>query len=137
MARPHGTKYLTVEQVASLWENYKAWVDSDPDKEEVVTVKGEIAIRKIKRPYLQSGFYAYVYKTKGMHIHQYFDNEKGNYDDYLGICTHVKNEWQTDQISGTLTGRYKAPNLTARINGITDKQSIDIKSEQPLFGKKE
>ncbi len=39
----------------------------------------------------------------------------------------MRKEWEDDQIGGTMTGRYKAPNLTARLNGLVDK--TDAKTE--------
>ena len=32
-----------------------------------------------------------------------------------------------------MTGRYKAPNLTARLNGLTDKQEVDMKAQVSPF----
>jgi hypothetical protein len=33
----------------------------------------------------------------------------------------MRREWEEDQIEGTLTGRYKAPNLVARLNNLVEK----------------
>jgi hypothetical protein len=122
--------FETEEEIATLWDKYKLSVDTNPDKQEVATAKG-VQVISVKKPYTRQGFEAFVYKATGKQIHQYIDNDGGNYEEYLGIVTHMRNEWQDDQISGTLTGRYKAPNLVARINGITEKvqtqSNINIK----------
>lgn len=118
-------KYVdSPENLLKLWDEYKAHIDQNPDVQEVATSRDVQTIR-IKKPYLRQGFESYVFRKYGFHIHQYIDNWKGAYDSYLGIVTHVKNEWQTDQIEGTLTGRYKAPNLVARINGLTESQKTE------------
>lgn len=126
------SKYFTPDDIANLWEEYKKEIDANPDQIQKATNKG-VQIEKVKKPYLQSGFYAYVYRTKGHHVHQYFDNYKGAYDDYLGITTHINNEWRADHIEGTYTGRYKAQTLTARLGGYADKSEV-THVEQPLFG---
>jgi hypothetical protein len=125
------SKYITPKELSELWEGFKGTIGYDLI--EVATGKGVQTI-KVKKPLLRQEFEAYVYRVKGHHVHQYIDNYKGDYDEYLGIVTHMRNEWQSDQISGTLTGRYKSPNLVARINGLTDKQETTVIQEPPLFG---
>lgn len=117
-----------------LWEEYKKHVNETPDKEEVVTVKGEVVERRMTRPYLKQGFMSFCFANYRISIKDYLD---GSYKEFSGVVTHIRSEWEENQISGSITGKYKAANLVARLNGISDKQSIDIKSEQPLFGKKE
>lgn len=101
------------------WNEYKAEIDNNPDIQEVATA-GKIQSIKVRKPYLKQGFYSYVFGKYGHHIHQYLDNWNGSYDKFLDVVTHIRAEWERDQIEGTLTGRYKAPNLVARLNGITE-----------------
>jgi hypothetical protein len=122
MARPKGTKYMSVDEFFEIWNEYVASVGYD--QIEQVTSRGEIVTLNVKKPLLRSGFEAYVYRKKGFGISHYIDNQDGAYEDYLGVITCMRKEWETDQVSGTMTGRYKAPNLTARLNGISDKQEI-------------
>jgi len=122
MARPKGTKYMSVDELLEIWNEYVASVGYD--QIEQVTSRGEIVTLNVKKPLLRSGFEAYVYRKKGFGISHYIDNQDGAYEDYLGVITCMRKEWETDQVSGTMTGRYKAPNLTARLNGISDKQEI-------------
>jgi hypothetical protein len=125
-------KYIqNPEQLLQLWDEYKSQVGFD--EIEQATPKGEIVTLQIKRPYLKSGFIAFVYRKLGFHISQYLDNQDKAYQEYLGVITCIKNEWETDQISGTLTGRYKAPNLTARLNNLTDKQEVNVTNTPPIF----
>ena len=133
MARPDGTKYIeSPEQFLKLWNDYKRTVDETPDVQQVATAKG-VQYLEFKRPYLRKGFESYVYNKLGFHIHQYIDNWKDEYADYLGVVTHIRNEWESDQIDGALTGRYKAPNLIARLNNLVERQENTIVTEQPLF----
>jgi hypothetical protein len=145
MARPKGTKYIETpekesgqpktfkdpKEIKDLWLEFKALRDKTPYIQQVANNKGvhEIECRK---PYTKQGFMAFIYNKMGKHIHQYLDNDGGNYDEYLGVVTHIRNEWEDDQISGTLSGVYKAPNLTARLNNLVDNNVTTIR-EQQLF----
>jgi hypothetical protein len=122
MAKPPiKQKYIpTPEDLLELWNEYKAYNASDPDIQEIATAK-EVQKIAVKKPLLKSGFEAFVYNKKGFHVHQYIENTGGAYSSYLGVVTHMRKEWETDQIEGSLTGRYKSPNLVARLNGLTEK----------------
>jgi hypothetical protein len=118
---PIKQKYIeSPEALLKIWDEYKAHIDKHPDVQEMATAKGVQVIR-VKKPYMRQGFEAFVYRKYGHAVHQYIDNYQGNYSSYLGIVTCMRNEWQEDQIEGTLTGRYKAPNLVARLNGLVEK----------------
>lgn len=118
---PIKQKYIeTPEELLELWDEYKLLVDAKPDTQQVATGKGVHTI-KVKRPYQRKGFESYVYRKRGHHVHQYIDNYEGRYAAYLGVVTCIRSEWEEDQIDGTLTGRYKAPNLVARLNGLVEK----------------
>ena len=126
MARPKGTKYIeTPEKLLAMWDEYKEYVDSSPDKIQKATNNG-VQTEMVRKPYLRQGFEAFVYRKYGFNVCQYLDNQDNAYTDYLGVITCMRREWENDQISGTLTGRYKAPNLTARLNGLTDKQEHKV-----------
>ncbi len=120
----HPPNFETEKEILDLWNKYKAKVDSEPFLQEVATNKG-IQVISCRKPYLRKGFEVYVYNVTGKHIHQYLDNDGGNYSEYLGVVTHVRNEWEDNQISGTLAGVFKAPNLVARLNGHTEKVETD------------
>lgn len=133
MARPHGTKYIkTPNDLLSMWEEYKEKLIQNPDTQEIATPRGVVEI-KVKKPLIIKGFYSFVYKTYKHHVHQYFENTGNAYSDYLGVVTYIRDEAEDDQVSGSLTGRYKSPNLVARINGYADKSNVNLTQEQPLF----
>jgi hypothetical protein len=118
-------KYIeTPEKLLAMWDEYKAYVDSNPDKIEKATNNG-VQTESVKQPYLRQGFEAFVFRKYGFNVCQYLDNQDGAYEGYLGVITCMRREWEADQIGGTLTGRYKAPNLTARLTGLVDKKETD------------
>lgn len=121
------------QELLDLWEEYKTYINTNPDKEEIVTVKGDIVEKRTKKPYLRQGFISFVFRKLGVIIKDYLDNQ---YVEYSEVVTHIRSEWEEDQISGTITGKYKAPNLVARLNGLTEKTenknentNIEIKAE--------
>jgi hypothetical protein len=57
---------------------------------------------------------------------------KNKYVEFMGVVTCMRKELEDDQIGGTMTGRYKAPNLTARLNGITDNQNTKTEGIQKI-----
>ena len=119
-------KYIeTPEELLSLWDQYKEQVGVETIEQ--ATPKGDIVTLRIRKPLLRSGFEAFVFRLKGFNVCQYLDNQDKAYTEYLGVITCIRKEWETDQVSGTLTGKYKAPNLTARLNGI--KEGTDITSQ--------
>jgi hypothetical protein len=113
----------TPEDLQKLWDEYKEYIDNTPDKIQKATNKG-VQVELVDRPYQRKGFQAYVYRNYKFHVHQYIDNYEGAYSEYLGVVTYMRDEWEENQISGTMTGKYKAPNLTARLNGLTEKQDV-------------
>lgn len=110
------------KELMDLWQEYKSLIDSNPDRIEQATPKGEIVELKVKKPYLKQGFYAFVFKLKGYSIKDYLDNK---YEEFSDVVMCIRNEWEDDQISGTLTGRYKAPNLVARMNGLKEQTETE------------
>lgn len=122
----------TPERLLEMWDEYKTEVDKDPEKIQRATNKG-VQDEMVKKPYLRQGFEAFVFRKYGFNVHQYIDNWENNYEEYLGVVTCMRKEWEDDQITGTLTGRYKAPNLVARLNGLVDKNQTTVVTEQPLF----
>jgi hypothetical protein len=124
-------KYIeTPQKLLDLWDEYKSSVKIDTIQQ--ATSKGDVVSLSVREPYLRSGFEAFAYRKLEFGISQYLDNQDNAYTEYLGVITCIRKEWETDQISGTMTGRYKAPNLTARLNNLTEKvEQTNI--TQPLF----
>lgn len=109
-------------ELIELWEKYKAQVGYD--EIEHLSNKGEIVTLRVKNPLLKQGFEAFAFRELGFGIGQYLDNQDKRYNEYVDVITCIRREWETNQINGTMTGKYKAANLTARLNGFTEKQDI-------------
>lgn len=125
-------KYLTVERVWELFEEYRDSVKKNPRiKVEYVGRDGDRVETPVERPLSMDGFYTYCY-DQNITIHHYFDNPDGAYDDYRGIITRVRNAVRAEQIDGGMVGFYNS-NLTARLNGLVDKQQREVIKEQPLL----
>ena len=115
-----------------MFEKYREEVKSQPRlKIEYVGKDGERVETPIERPLSLDGFYVYGYDN-GYTLHHYFDNPDGRYDEYRGISTRVRKAIRAEQIDGAMVNAYN-PNLTARINSITEKTQATISVEQPIF----
>ena len=111
----------------SLREEALEWV-----KIQYVGKEGERVTDPLKLPYTMEGFSVYCYKNFGV-IKHYFQNTDGYYDDFCPICSHIKEEIRSNQITGGLLGVYN-PSITQRLNSLVDKSEVTEKKEQPLFG---
>jgi hypothetical protein len=112
------------EQLNELWEGYKKFVLDNPYIEQVVTSKGDVVTRMLRKPLLKQGFIPYCVKQGVGNIKDYLDNK---YEEFSDVVTCIRGEWESDQIGGTMAGIYKAPNLTARLNGLVEKQENNVK----------
>ena len=59
-------------------------------------------------------------------------NKDGLYNDFVGICSRIKEWIREDQITGGLLGQYN-PSITQRLNGLTEKTQTEISIEQSPF----
>lgn len=111
----------------SLREEALEWV-----KIQYVGKEGERVTDPLKLPYTMEGFSVYCYKNFGV-VRQYFLNQDELYNDFITICSHIKEEIRSNQITGGLLGVYN-PSITQRLNSLVDKSEVTEKREQPLFG---
>lgn len=111
----------------SLREEALEWV-----KVQYVGKEGERVTDPLKLPYTMEGFSVYCYKNFGV-VRQYFLNQDELYNDFITICSHIKEEIRSNQITGGLLGVYN-PSITQRLNSLVDKSEVTEKREQPLFG---
>ncbi len=127
-------KYIkTPEKMWELFEAYRDEVKSKPRKKMVFVGRdGEKQFEELERPLTYDGFQAFCYENK-ITVHHYFDNPEGAYDGYRDVCTRIKKIIRDDQITGGMVGQYNA-SITQRLNSLVDKQQVDARVEQPLFG---
>jgi len=126
----HPRNFKTPEILMKAWEDYKAYVDANPYVEEVVTVKGDIVKKKIPNPYLKQGFEAFCFRQGYGSVRQYLDNQDGDYTEYLEVISCIRTEWQENQFSGALTGKYKAASLIGNLNNVA--QNINQKTASAI-----
>lgn len=83
----------------------------------------------MKVPMTIEGFKRFCRSNYG-EVEQYLSNQDGLYNDFIGICSRIKEEIRENQIVGGLLGVYN-PSITQRLNGLTDKQEIksEVKAE--------
>lgn len=136
MARPHGTKTIeTPEEMWEWFEKYKTQTKSNPIKVHDFVGKDGISAERLReRPLTIEGFKNYC-RRNVCEVRQYFSNDDNRYSDYINICRAIRDEIRQDQIEGGMVMIYN-PSITQRLNGLVDKTSIDIKTEQPLFPEK-
>jgi hypothetical protein len=128
-------KHKYIETPEKMWELFLAY--KKEVKDNPIIVKdwvGKDAMdvyREKERPLTDKGFYNYCRRNIGC-VRQYFDNQDKLYDEYIAICSHIKEEIDQDQIEGGMAGIYN-PSITQRLNGLVDKTEQRTIQEQPLF----
>lgn len=135
MARPHGTKKIeTPEKMWELFEAYRLDVKNNPRHVyEYHGKDGEQKLKPLERPLTFEGFKLYVWDVVGYTIEQYFTNQEHAYNDYLGICSRIKQYIRNDQIEGGMVGQYNA-SITQRLNGLKEQtENVHVNTEVPLF----
>jgi hypothetical protein len=78
------------------------------------------------------GFEVWAFEKHDLWIEHYIKNSKEAYNEFCPISAYIKREIRSDQINGGLVGQYNA-NLTARLNGLTEKTETTVTMEMPLF----
>lgn len=128
-------KYIeTPDKMWELFVEYRDDVKSNPRiKTEYVGKDGERVGTPLERPLTMSGFECYI-ADKGIAqtIDQYFSNQDGLYNDYMGICTRIRKAIRQDQIEGGMVGQYNS-SITQRLNGLVDRQQTEVKAEPRVF----
>jgi hypothetical protein len=126
-------KYIETPEI--LWEMFESYCKQTKSRPYIVTDwvggQGMKVDRKKERPLTMEGFNLFCY-DKISQIKDYFANTGGNYNEYLHICTRIREAIREDQIGGGMAGIYN-PSITQRLNGLVEKVQNDVKVEQGLF----
>lgn len=138
-SRPNEGRPRIFKTPQALWDAfvlYKDWVKSNPILvHDYVGKDGVEVFRQRERPLIMEGFEVWLMDNGYVgypDLSSYFD---GTHKEFLHISARIRNTIRQEQVSGGMAGIYN-PSLTARINGLTDKQEVKF-SEQPLFGDEE
>jgi hypothetical protein len=125
-----------IKDPQTLWEyfeEYQKWCKDNPRKKHVFVGKdGNSEFELLERPLTHEGYLGFCWEIKGHDINKYYYNVDGVYDEYVSICTRIKERIRRDQIEGGMVGQYNA-SITQRLNGLADKQEIEDKREPPVF----
>ncbi len=126
-------KYIeTPERLWDIFKEYRDYVKSRPRTNHVFVGKdGNDARQELERPLTMEGFRVYCFENHSC-VKQYFDNADKRYNDYITICSYIKDIIRQDQIEGGMVGQYNA-SITQRLNNLVDKQQHEVSIEQPLF----
>ena len=114
-------KYIeTPERLWEIFKEYRDYVKSRPRTNHVFVGKdGNDARQELERPLTMEGFRVYCFENHSC-VKQYFDNPDKRYDEYITICSYIKDIIRQDQIEGGMVGQYNA-SITQRLNGLTEK----------------
>lgn len=122
----HPTRIFKAEEdLAKAWSEYKEDLkakEKDWEKTHFVGKDGNEAKERRKLPLIMDGFEVFCLDRYG-NVEQYFRNKDGYYEDFVGICSRIKKEIRTQQITGGMLGDFN-PSITQRLNGLTDKQEV-------------
>jgi hypothetical protein len=125
------------ERMEELFEQYKEHTKDNPFKvDDWVGGLAKPVTRTKERPLTMEGFSVFLSKASILEkVKDYMSNRDGRYEDFVPICSRIREEIRQDQIEGGMSGMYN-PSITQRLNGLTDKvETTNI--EQPLFGEDE
>jgi hypothetical protein len=132
MARPFGTKYIeSPEKMWELFEEYRTLTKQSPRyRTQFVGRDGVMVKEPLERPLTLEGFECHVFeKHEVLGIDQYFSNQNGAYEDYLGVCSRIRKVIRKDQIEGGMVGQYN-PSITQRLNGL--KENVEESGSKEL-----
>ncbi len=123
--------FENTEILSKKCEEYFKWADENPWIKNDVVKGGENAGIKLQiptqRPYTVLGLCQHLGIVRDTWL------EYEGRSEFSDVTTYVREKINNQQIEGALVGAFNS-NLTARIQGISDKQETTIKTEQPLFG---
>lgn len=127
-------KHRAIETPEMMWELFEAYceeVRSNPlIKVEYVGKDGERVETPLPRPLTIEGFKNYLWEHAG-DAQRYFNNRDGAFGDYAPIIQRAREVIRQQQIEGGMVGMYNA-NLTARLNGLTEKTENKHEVQGPV-----
>lgn len=135
----HPTRiFENTDALNKAWEEYKEDLKLQANEWIRVQYVGKDGQKKedpVKVPYTFEGFKRFCRKNYG-EIEQYFTNQGGYYDDFVGICHAIKDEIRENQIIGGLLG-FHNPSITQRLNNLAETtngkleiKEIDVKYDR-------
>ena len=81
----------------------------------------------VQHPYTLCGFMVFVDSGREWKDFARYTRERN--EEFCALITRIETEVREHQVGGGMTGQYNA-NLTARLNGLTDKKDVTSKGER-------
>jgi len=126
----HPTRiFKSPDELEHAWTLYKESLKVEALEWIKISYVGKEAQRMedpFKLPYTFEGFSVFCYKNFG-NVKQYFNNPDGIYNEFITICSHIKEEIRSNQITGGLLGVYN-PSITQRLNSLVEKSETKVDS---------
>src|SRR5690606_15425639 len=116
---PHPTRlFKHPDEIKEVWTAFK--LDVKEQAKEWIDVQyagrnGDEKLSYKKVPLTFEGFKRYCRENDIGEVEQYFTNQGGYYDDFVGICRAIKEEIRENQIIGGMLGFFN-PSITQRLN---------------------
>jgi uncharacterized short protein YbdD (DUF466 family) len=120
-------------EIKKVFEDYKKDLERQSNEWVKIDYVGKDGMRveePQKVPMTFEGFKRYCREYHG-EIEQYFTNQDGYYNDFIGICRAIKEEIRENQIIGGLLNFYN-PSITQRLNNLVERQQIEV-TEHEIF----
>lgn len=117
---PDALKIAWNQYKEDLKEQSKEWL-----KVQYVGKDGERVADPVKMPYTLEGFKRYCREHYG-EVEQYFGNQDSLYDDFIGICSRIREEIRENQITGGMMGFFN-PSITQRLNNLKEQTENENK----------
>jgi hypothetical protein len=123
--------FETPEEMLKAFQDYKNHTKLNPRYRYQLSQRtGEMVEEPLQVPLTLEGFNIFCFERYGL-VKHYFKNQDNLYNEFIPICSYIREEIRQDQIEGGMVGQYNA-SITQRLNGLVDKQEVNV-SEQPLF----
>jgi hypothetical protein len=136
----HPTRiFKSPDDLLKAWNAYKEDLKEKSNEWKKIQYVGKYGEKKEdaqKLPLIMDGFESFCYDNYGC-VEQYFKNQDKLYTDFIPICSRIRKEIRTDQITGGMLNMYN-PSITQRLNGLKDisestvNQSVSILNIDPL-----
>jgi hypothetical protein len=120
----HPTRIFKTDiELLNAWNQYKQYLIEEAKKWPKIQYVGKDGQRVEDYPvlpYSLEGFEVWYYNTFKQWIHQYFKEKDGYYQDFVPICSHIRKEIRSQQITGGMLGMFN-PSITQRLNNLVEK----------------
>lgn len=127
----HPTRiFKTPDDLLDAWCKYKDWTQKEEAKKwlkvQYVGKDAKKVTDKVTIPLSLESFKVWcrVRKEYGC-VEQYFKNQDSLYENFIPVCSHIREEIRSQHIIGGMLGAYN-PSITQRLHGIGEEKKNDV-----------